>query len=136
MVLDVPFPLNVSLLFVQDHPELAEEVVSDLLNMESFPIVNGDLVLVHVALWFDLKGIGVDLPAPEPIRTPELNTLGSYRRDVSQVIKQLFPFGAVLNTESDIGYTVRDDGNAIQNGQRLRTVAILLTRMQEVSVAA
>ena len=118
MVLDVPFPLNVSLLFVQDHPELGEEVVSDLLNMESFPIVNGDLVLVHVALWFDLKGIGVDLPAPEPIRTPELNTLGSYRRDVSQVIKQLFPFGAVLNTESDIGYTVRDDGNAIQNGLR------------------
>ena len=31
---------------------------------------------------------------------------------------------------------VRDRGNALRNGQTLRTVAILLSRMDEVSVAA
>ena len=135
-MLDVPFPLNASLLFVQDPPELGEEAVFNLLNMESFPIINDSLVLIHVALGCDLKGVGVDLPAPEPLGTSKLNTLGSYCRDVSQVIKQIFPFGAVLKTQSDIGYAVRDGGNAIRNRQTLRTFTILLIRMDEVSVAA
>jgi len=84
--------------------ELGEEAVSDILNAESFPIVNSNLVLVHVSLWFDLKGVGVNLPVPEPLRTPELNKLRVRRGNISQVLKKPFPFGAVFNTESNIGY--------------------------------
>ena len=71
--------------------------------MESLSIVNGDLVFVHISPGFDLKGVGVDLPGPKPFRTPKLNTLGVCRGDVSQDLKELLSFGAVFNTESDIG---------------------------------
>ena len=86
------------MLFVHDLSKLGEEAVSDFLNMERFTIVNGNLVLVHVALWFDLKGIGVDLPGPEPIRTPKLNELRVCGGNVHQIVKQLFSRGAVLKT--------------------------------------
>ena len=84
--------------------ELGEETVSGILNAKSFPIVNSNLVLVHVSLWFDLKGVGVNLP--------------------------------VLNTESNIGYAVRNNGRAIRDVQSLGIVAILLTRMHKVPIAA
>ena len=82
--------------------DLGEEAVSDILNAESFPIINSNLVLVHISLWFDLNGVGVNLPVPEPLRTPELNKLRVSRGNVSQVLKKSFPFGAVLNTESNL----------------------------------
>ena len=116
--------------------ELGEEAISDILNAESFPIVNSNLVLVHESLWFDLKGVGVNLPFPEPLRTPELNKLRVCRGNVSQVLKKPFPFGAVLNTESNIGYAVRNNGRAIRDVQTLGIVAILLTRMHEVPITA
>jgi hypothetical protein len=136
MVRAVSFSLHALLLFVQEPFELGEEFVSDFLNMESFLIVDKGLILVLEFFRLHLKDVGVDLPGPEPLCTPELNTLGIWRWDVSQVLKQLFPFGAVLKTESDVGYSVCNRGNAIRNGQTLRTGAILLSRMDKVSVAA
>ena len=116
--------------------ELGEETVSGILNAKSFPIVNSNLVFVPVSLWFDLKGVGVKLPVPEPLRTPELNKLRVCHGNVSQVLKKPFPFWAVLNTESNIGYAVCNKGRAIRDVQTLRIVAILLTRMHEVPIAA
>lgn len=89
--------------------ELGEDAVSDVLNAEGFLIVNRNLVFVHESSWLDLKGVGIDLPAPEPLRTPELNKLRVDRGNLSQVLKKPFPFGAVLNAEGNIGYAVRDD---------------------------
>ncbi len=116
--------------------EFGEEAISDILNAESFPIANSNLVLVHVSLWFDLKGAGVNLPVPEPLRTPELNKFRVYRGNVSQVLKKPFPFGAILNTESNISYAVRNNGRAARDVQPLGIVAIVLTRMHEVPIAA
>ena len=130
-----PFPLNASLLSEQELSELGEKAVSDFLNVESFLIVDSGLILVLESFRLDLNNVGVGLTGPEPLCTPELNILGISRGDGSQSSEQLSAFGAVLDTESDIGYTIRDDGSAIRNGQRLSTVAILLIRMYEVSVA-
>lgn len=131
-----PFFLNASLLCEQELSELGEEVVPDFLNMESFLIVDSGLILVLESFWLDLKDVGVGMPGPEPLCTPELNIPRVCRWDVSQVLKQLFSLGTVLKTESDISYPVRNRTNAIRNGQILRTFVILLTRTYEVAVAA
>ena len=72
----VSFSLHALLLFVQEPFELGDEFVSDFLNMESFLIVDKGLILVLEFFRLDLKDVGVDLPGPEPLCTPELNTLG------------------------------------------------------------
>ena len=42
---------------MQESSELGEEVVPDFLNMESFLIVDSDLILVLESFWLDLKDV-------------------------------------------------------------------------------
>ena len=122
-------------LLVQEPSQFSEEAVSDILNIKGFLVFDSYLIPVPEALRLDLKGVGVDLPCPEPVCAAELNAVGMSRRDVSQVLKQPSACYAVLETQSDVGYPVRDRCNAIANGQTLRAVAIALSRMDEVAVA-
>jgi hypothetical protein len=116
--------------------EFGEEFVSDILNPKSFLIANSNLVLIHESLGFDLEGVGVDLPVPEPLRAPELNELGIHRGNVTQVLKKFFSFRAVLNTKSDVGQAVYYIHRAILGLQALEIFSILLTRVKKMPIAA
>ena len=58
--------------------QLTEELVPNLLYVQSFLMINSNPVFCLVSLRLDLQHIRIDLLLPKPLCAPELNVLGVY----------------------------------------------------------